>query len=181
MTEKQKANDFEWVPGYAECVGHAANSWAHVEYYINSSIWRLAGVSPAPGACMTAQIVSLFGRLSALLALLKLRRADQKLIDMVNKFAESSRGPNELRNRIVHDIWLIDNMNAAHMGQLKITAAKKLEFSVQTVPLAELKADLGKIAVCREQASAIAAAIEAAMPTLPKISLQELAPVVETH
>jgi hypothetical protein len=77
--------DFTFIAAYADQIAHGCNLWASLEYYINTSIWALADVEPAIGACMTAQMYTMNARLSALLALLKFRRADKKIIGRVNK------------------------------------------------------------------------------------------------
>jgi hypothetical protein len=66
---------------YYEIVGRVASDWAGLEYCINEAIWMTADVSPALGACMTAQIFNINGRLIALVALLKERGANGKLIN----------------------------------------------------------------------------------------------------
>ena len=73
----------ELNPDYAILIGRVASSWSAVEANINFATWAVAGIAPALGACMTAQINSLDGRLRALLALLKLRRAPASLIKNV--------------------------------------------------------------------------------------------------
>ena len=84
---------FHFPPAYADCLAHISANWANLEYMINSSIWELAETRPALGACITAQIVSLHRKLSALLALMKLREMDDGLITKVNKFSERVREP----------------------------------------------------------------------------------------
>ena len=111
--------DFKFVPEHAEQIAHGCNLWAMLEYYINNSIWALADIEPAIGACMTSQMYTMNARLSALLALLKFRRADQKIIDKVNKFTANVRDAQEARNRVAHDVWLLDRNNPGTMGKLE--------------------------------------------------------------
>lgn len=167
----------KFAPEYADCVAHAAASWGTLELHINIAIWGLADVRPALGACLTAQIYTLQGRLAALLSLLKVRKADQALVDRVNKFSESVRGAQTLRNRIVHDVWLNNLTEPEIMGRLVITAEKKLNFILEDVSLEGLRADLSKIFKSRQEAYDIRVAIEAAIPLLPKIPHGELHPI----
>ena len=70
---------------------------------------------------MTSQIYTINARLDALAALMKLRSVDAKLIKRVNKFQNSIREAQDLRNRIVHDLWFNDNHVKTNMGKLRIT------------------------------------------------------------
>jgi|ERR1700735_1255318 hypothetical protein len=182
MTDGKKEKDipFDFAPGFDNQIAHAAASWAQIEYYINSSIWALADVAPGLGACMTSQIGSLHGRLNALLALMKLRQVNQKLIDRVNKFSEDSREPQDLRNRICHDLWLRDEGRPNdRMARLEIVANRKLSFEIVRIELDGLKDDLAKIAKVRETMHYIREAIFAAIPTLPEIPPSKLRPIKE--
>jgi hypothetical protein len=105
MPDSQKEDRVQFASEYGECIAHIANNWATLEYSINATIWILAGTAPALGACITSQIPTLFGRLNALLSIMKLRRVDQNLINKVNKFSDTIREPQELRNRAIHDVW----------------------------------------------------------------------------
>jgi hypothetical protein len=175
----EQIKPFRFLPEYADCIANAANSWSYLEYYINTTIWDLAKVEPALGACITSQIFSIPARVDAVVSLLKLRKADSKLIGKVNKFAETFRGANEARNRIIHDVWLNDNVDTHYMGRLTITAKKSLEFDVQTVPITELKADLAEIERVRAKFAEIRREILAAIPSLPEMSPTELRPINE--
>lgn len=181
MQDTENAEQFEFIPEYSHCVANVANDWANLEYYINESIWILADVVPAFGACITSQLVSLTSRLTALLALLKVRKAPQKLIDQVNKFAEDARGPTELRNRIIHDMWLIDNRNPGQMGQMQVSAQKKLVFKIKERKLSEVQHERETIVQCRQKAWVIRKEIRAVLDSLPEIPQSEQAPIIEHH
>jgi hypothetical protein len=175
----QPVKGFKFLPAYAGLIADAANRWAYLEYYINSSIWLLAEVKPAIGACLTAQMHTLNAKLSALLSLLKLRKADQALIDKVNKFASSVRDALDARNRDVHDVWLNDNINKDKMGKLRITADKVLKFRIEEVDIEELRADVEIIEKRRIQAGEIREEVTRALPSLPQMSHAELHPIIE--
>jgi hypothetical protein len=179
-SSKEPLGSFRFIPEYATQIAHGGNHWTFLEYYINTSIWALANVSPALGACMTSQIYTMNARLSALIALLKLRQADQKLIAKVNKFAEHVRDAQDARNRIAHDMWLLDTHNPGKMGKMRVTADKALKFNIKSVELDDLKADVQKINARRLEFSAIRLEITNALPTLPGIPHQELHPIVES-
>lgn len=177
--QTEESNDFDYVKGYAECIAQAANSWAYLEYYLNQTIWSLADTAPALGACMTAQIINVNARMSALLALMKLRGISNALIGRTNKFADRVRGPNELRNRLVHDMWFLDKDKPEQMGQLTISAAKKLLFSINSVDLPTVEGWVRDIIEIRNEAMKLAQAILAEIPTLPEIPHASLHPITE--
>jgi hypothetical protein len=93
---------FDFPDDYAQCIAKIVSFWSALEYNINLSIWHLAGIYPAIGACITEQIYTLDGRTKALLALLKLRRASDELVRRVNRFSEKSRKAQDIRNKIAH-------------------------------------------------------------------------------
>jgi hypothetical protein len=176
----QPAKGFRFLPAYADLIAEGTNRWSYLEYYLNSSIWLLTGDAPAVGACQTSQMYTANAKLSALLSLLKLRKADQVLIDRVNKFASNFRDALEARNRIDHDVWLNDTNNPDQMAKLRITADKVLRFGVEAVPLEQLRTDVAMIDNRRLDMGEIREAIRAALPTLPQMSLAELHPITET-
>jgi hypothetical protein len=170
---------FAFIPEYADCIARVASIWARLEYDISVSIWQLADVRPALGACMTSQIYTLGGRLDALLSLAKLRNVPEGIIKGISKFADDSRDGQEIRDRIIHDQWVLDKFNPGTMGHLRITAAKKLDFNIKTVILPDLAADLEKLEDLSFRFHAIRDEIEAALPTLPKIPHSELHPITK--
>ena len=171
---------FSFIPEFSDCIARIATCWARLEYDVNAAIWALAEVRPALGACMTSQIYVFNARLSALLALAKVRRVDEAIITRINKFAEKVRAGQDKRNRAVHDIWLNDQKTPWNMGRLRITAEKKLNFKIKSVMFPELAADLELIENLSTEFRAIRDAIEAALPTLPEIPHTELHPIIET-
>jgi hypothetical protein len=110
---------------------------------------------------------------------MELRQVNEKLVKRVNKFQNSVRAAQDLRNRIVHDLWLNDNLVTGNMGKLRITAARDLRFGVESITVDALQADLAKIEAQRQEAGAIRAEIEAAIPSLPVLPHHELHPIQE--
>jgi hypothetical protein len=170
---------FHFAPGYADTIAHVVATWSSLEMAINQTIWEIAGTSPALGACLTAQMVSLNSRLSALLALMKVRGFSDKLVSKVNKFVESSREPLEIRNRIVHDEWVNSppGEDSNLMGRVEITAPKKLTMDIKPVKLTQLKADLEKIVKTNNKVYEIRNAILTELRTLPDKHKAELHPI----
>ncbi len=161
-----------------ELIGLVATDWAALEHYINESIWALAEVEPAYGACLTAQIYTIDGRLRALWALLKKRRADKRTIALINQFAESARGANDKRNRIIHDPWGLSPLDGSP-SKIEITADKKLVFRLREVDIAEIENDQKAVHACVIKFIGIRDQILAEIPSLPEIPLTELRPIRE--
>jgi hypothetical protein len=85
--------------------GRIASQYALLEHSINQTIWRLAEVQPALGACITTQIGSTTSKLKTVVALLSLRDSSEHLIKKVNEFTQKNYSIADLRNRAVHDPW----------------------------------------------------------------------------
>jgi hypothetical protein len=168
---------FDFPDDYAQCIAKITSYWAALEYNINMSIWHLAGVYPAIGACITEQIFTLDGRMKALLALLKLRRVPDGLVRRVNKFSEKSRKAQDIRNRVTHQTWYQD-VDSKQMSQLIIGAKRTLTYAFEPVSIDTLKEDQDTVRNAMREATAIRDAIEAGLPTLPEIPLRELHPTV---
>ena len=180
MTDSSKAKPskgFEFPPEFAQCISQVIACWSTLEYNIDMSIWHLAGVYPAVGACITSQIFTLDGRLKALLALLKLRKASDALVSRVNKFSERVRKPLEIRNRITHDTWG-QNPETKKMAQLNIGAKGILTYGFKPIAIEVLQEDLQTVRTAMKESADIREAIENALPTLPEIHLRELQPTV---
>lgn len=168
-------------PEFLQTIGLIARDWGALEYLINQAIWRLSNTYPALGACVTAQIFTVDGRLKALASLLKIRRADKKLIDRLNKFTEAVRTPTVLRNRNIHDLWATSVRDKNTAYRIQITAQHKLSFERIEVTIDSLKSDHKKIHECLKQFGRIHDAILAAAPTLPGIPRGELIPMYPVH
>jgi hypothetical protein len=177
--EEKREREYRLLdPKLVTLIGHAASQWAMLEYYINDTIWSLSDTAPTLGACSTAQIYTIDGRLKALLSLLKLRRASKSLIVKVNKFAENMRAPSEYRNRLVHDPWG-KRVPTGQTVKIEITANKKLRFENRVVDLKDLQKQVDVIVDVMLAFVEIRDTILNEIPTLPKMSQKELRPIVE--
>ena len=168
---------FDFPAEYAQCIAKIISYWSALEYNINLSIWHLAGVYPAVGACVTEQIYTLDGRLKALQSLLKLRRAPDDLLRKLNKFAEKSHKAQAIRNRVAHDTWH-QSLEFKKMIQLTIGARGTLTYGFAFIPLDEFERDRDEVRRTMQQAVKLRDAIEVALPTLPEIPLGELHPTI---
>jgi hypothetical protein len=169
----------ELEPRFHELVGRIATEWAILEFHVNECIWLLADVYPALGACITSQIININGRLTALLALMKVRRVDQKLVDKINQFASDVRGPLEKRNRAIHDPMIVEQTEGL-AGRITVVAPKKLTFTIQEITFEELQSDFDEIMQCSLTFQGYRQQIVDALPSLPGIPLKELHPITVT-
>jgi hypothetical protein len=176
-SEDEPKFGFDFPDDYAQCIAKITSYWSALESNINMSVWHLAGVYPAVGACLTEQIFTLDGRMKALAALLKLRQAPKHLIQQVNKFSEKSRKAHDIRNRIAHHTWHQGN-ESKRISQLEIGARHTLTYGFVPVPIEKLRADQDTVRNAMKESAAIRDAIETSLPTLPEIPLVELHPIV---
>jgi hypothetical protein len=177
MTESTPPpRDLVFPPEYPELIARVATKWSSLEYAINQTIWGLADTPQAFGACITSQLTSLHTRLSALLALMRVRGSSKKLIDM-NEFADNVRGAQETRNRIIHDPWLNSAEWPGTMGRLEIIAPKKLTIAIRAINITELRQDFEKIKSTTDDFYTIKDAILAELPSLPDRHETELNPI----
>src|SRR5690348_14772918 len=70
-----------------ELVGKVAASWSHLEHTLDLIIWRLAGVEPDRGACITSQMVGATSRYKAIISLLNQRKTS--VFDRLAREAET--------------------------------------------------------------------------------------------
>ena len=61
-------------------VGRLVDKWAQLEFAIDQAIWQLANVEQMLGACITAQLIGVNGRLQALRSLLQARGVSEPTI-----------------------------------------------------------------------------------------------------
>ena len=120
-----------------EAIGHVAHHWSVLEYEINQMIWALAGLNPADGACITAQIASVLPRLRALIALADQHGASPELLQDLNKFSGRADAAARQRNRILHDPWFFreyqgKQFTVVEYGRLEVTADRRLAYAMKT-------------------------------------------------
>jgi hypothetical protein len=177
--DDKRAREYKLLdPELIDLIGVAASQWGALEFYMNAAIWTVAEVPPAYGACLTAQIFTIDGRLRALLSLLKIRRVSQPTIDALNKFAENIRGVSEMRNRIIHDPWGRREIDGATV-KIEITANRKLRFEHKQVDLSEVRKSVDLIIDSVVKFIEIRDLIVAEISTLPDIPASELRPIIE--
>jgi hypothetical protein len=106
-------------------IGAVASVWSVLERAIDRYVWRLAGVTPEAGACLTTQIQSIRNKLIVLETLINLRGGSSDLIKRIRKFQGKCEGPSRARNRIVHDPLVLD-ADKKHFSVRRLSADRVL-------------------------------------------------------
>jgi hypothetical protein len=92
-------------------VGRVASASAHLEHTLDLIIWDLVGIDHQAGACITAQMSGAVPRYRAIITQLTMRsHSDPRykpFIKQTKGLMERTHGPQDERNRIVHDPWYL--------------------------------------------------------------------------
>ncbi len=118
-------------------IGKVADAWSDLEFEIDRLIWYLLQTNQALGACVTAQMISIHPRLTALGSLVRLWQVSQPLLDELASLDGTARGLSETRNRMIHDkrmIW----WKTKEVVRFQVTAKKELKFGPQPETIREL-------------------------------------------
>ncbi|MCA0004666.1 hypothetical protein LB567_12895 [Mesorhizobium sp. B264B1A] len=113
----------EGDPHYA-AIGLVASNWARLERTADEAIWELLQAAPPLSASVTAQMLGLRSRMSAIKGLLESLGASDDSIARVERLFSSSYGLNDQRNRIVHDPWFY-NTHTGERARYAATVDKK--------------------------------------------------------
>ena len=119
-------------------IGRLVETWAQLEFHIDQAIWQVAQVEQMFGACITAQMIGVNGRLRALRSLLQVWGAPESHIDAIGKFAGSLRGLQQRRHRVAHDPRMV-NAGTGALERLQNTADNKLVFGFEMEDTESLK------------------------------------------
>ena len=152
-------------------MGRIASSWGALEFLIDQTIWKLAGLDDKPGACLTAQIIAIHGRSRALVSLMNLRGIDAELIKEVNRFTGKAAEPAQHRNRIVHSPLMLDETMSKVM-KFSIKADRQLEFDSSIVDFDYAAKTLNQISDHLVEFDKLKSAILAAYVPSPDKSLK---------
>jgi hypothetical protein len=128
------------TPAHYSAIGLVAANWSALERLTDSAIWRVAKIpTDEAGACITAQIFTMEGKLKALIALLRVRNVSKAAVADLNKFADDMRGLGEQRNRVVHDPWVGD-VPYGNPHRFQMTAQRTLVMDYTPMPTTEVTA-----------------------------------------
>jgi hypothetical protein len=95
-----------------DAIGKVAVSWSYLEASIDSACVDLLEIDDRKGVCLTSQIAGASRKLDAFLSLARLLPVTDPIIRRMNKLYDDVRQKAEVRNRIIHDPWVFDHLNA---------------------------------------------------------------------
>ncbi len=124
-------------PYFGSAIASVISSWARFEYRIDEAIWRLSGLLPEIGACITAQLTTVASRFNALSALVQMQGWEDSKIKKLNKVRDKSFAIADKRNRVAHDPWFMAYKSKNHY-RLQKTAKGRLEYVYKIVTEDEL-------------------------------------------
>jgi hypothetical protein len=126
-------------------IGRVANAWALFEFHVSQLIWIFSGADDEHGACITAQIYTIQGKINALLALARLEGVPEETIKEFGKALNKDiEALSRARNRIVHDPWM-EHGTSGEAFQIMLTAQRKLEYRFEPADMLSVEDTLSKI------------------------------------
>jgi hypothetical protein len=133
-------------------VGRVASEWAHIEHILDLTIWKLAEIPNARGACITSQILGINPRCKAI-ASLGANRLSPNLLKEFRKLANDSFVVSDLRARIVHDPWYMEV--SGKTAQFKAMPVSDPRYGIQDVSDSEINDTITKIKALQARASGL--------------------------
>ena len=125
--DPSEARDRATEPYYA-AIGRLATTWSELDGMLQRQVWQLTGMDRDEGLCVTAQMGGPARCLDAIIALCQLNGADKDTIRRMNVLYKRVGDLQRHRNRIIHDIWLIQAGEIAiRVEHSKTMPAFKLE------------------------------------------------------
>jgi hypothetical protein len=118
-------------------IGKIARRWGELEHEIDWFTWTLAAVEPHLGACITSQVMSIYGKLNSVIALAQLNGVDEKLIKKLKTFQGGVSGLADRRNRAIHDARILNE--TGEICRLQVTTKPPI-YGPQPETLADLAA-----------------------------------------
>jgi hypothetical protein len=156
-------------------IGRVSNQFALLEYYINRTIWRLAKVKPQLGACITAQIIPIAGRMDALETLAVARKISKGTLADIRTFAGKAKNLSQKRNRILHDTWAIERRSKKTV-RLEVTAKTDPVYGFKQEDAKHVLSVANDIQKARFKFNEIDETITAELRSLPNIRLSPFQP-----
>jgi hypothetical protein len=124
------SDEIEIPEAHYAAIGRVVDAWAELEFEIDQFIWHLTQTPQALAACVTAQIISIYLRMQALVSLVNLYMRDEELIKELNKFSGDVGQLAEKRNRIIHDRRFVQ-VETKKVVRFQITAKTTLDFRTE--------------------------------------------------
>src|SRR6476660_4636024 len=89
-------------------IGSVAAAWADFEMALDTFLAAAAEVTDEVAVCFTAQMIGFRQRIDAFIALVRYRGARKRWNDALEKFARRGQSVAVRRNRVIHDVWIVD-------------------------------------------------------------------------
>lgn len=161
------AHPFAVIPeDHCAAIGLVAITWADFELAVDRCIWVLLKVDQQIGACVTAQMNSMFNRMNAMTSLAQERGASDPLRKKLSVLAGKLGSLSEERNRVVHDarFWMVERKK---IGRFQATAKANLKFDVQTETISSLYEIAQRMEAHKQEFMKIWAELAAELGKLP--------------
>jgi hypothetical protein len=123
------------VTHYA-AIGQVAVAWARFEMALDTFLGSAAEVTDEVVVCFTGQMIGVRPRIDAFISLVRYRGARKRWNDVLEKFARRAQSLAERRNRVIHDVWIMDGPDCPR--RLEATARRQLRMDAIPVPTKEL-------------------------------------------
>jgi hypothetical protein len=95
-------------------IGRVAASWSLLEYAIDFAVNHLSVMGAEAGYCVTSQILSATYKFNAFMALIDLHQMSKEKLAEAREFQQRIYNLIEHRNRVVHDLWIVDALTGQH-------------------------------------------------------------------
>ena len=165
---KYFTDDPRLSPFYA-AAGKISSAWAHIEFTLDALIWQMIEGDPASlSPSVTSQLNGVASRVRIIVAQMYLRGAvggKKSLIARLNDFQGNSGSKVLLRNRAVHDVWVMSESGDAY--QFQVAVADELFFGLRPRTLEDLEDDFQQIDHHRAKLFPLRDEILAWLSTLP--------------
>jgi hypothetical protein len=166
MTEEPPSRHFIWVPDDHEVlskIGLVATKWARLEHQLDLVMyWLMDGADGIAVQCIASQLMGVGPRYRAIIAMAKRTGIAAAIIKKIEAAMNKTFEVSERRNRIVHDVWYIEESS----GDLyidKSISPKTSNYGLQKVEDSEFQTTLSLISQRQKDANVIYEEIAAEM------------------
>lgn len=146
MSHWRRLEEGDPILGY---IGEVAYEWAHLEHILDTIIWKMAGVEPPKGACLTAQVMGAAPRYRAIISLAKLLGLPERVVKRTNKLMGETYDVSEQRNRIVHNPWYFTDV--IRWAQFRSMPFKKPTYGFEDINLKKVSEIIQRVKDCAEK------------------------------
>lgn len=128
--------DSRVASAHYSAIGQVAAQWGYFETIIDTWLMHLAGMKPEIAVCFTSQMMGPRPRVNAFIALARYLNPDKKWIAPLEQFAKEVTAVAERRNRVIHDMWHMED--PSQPMRLEASAVKSLRLKFVEHPTTDL-------------------------------------------